>query len=210
MAPRKDTHKQPKAEAMADAEVMNAAVASNARGAPNVTAPRGRAVAIGRDGKPIWRTQTSTGDDPYALAKQYEPEGWAYEWKRETVRNQVDSQYHSGLHMNGGWTRVPHERHPGVFGSLEAKGGIICGDLGLWERPEVLHKEAMSDLKRAADEKMYRAKSERGLAAASAGIDVNTPQARANTFVRQAVDPTLQEDIAAARPAYDRSNMAID
>ncbi len=213
MAPRKAVKAEKQVEIHRsqdkdDAAVVNRLAAQNAQA--SAKAPPGRVTAIGRDGKPIWRTASMQTEDPYANAQEYAPEGWAYEWKRNSIHNKTEEAYHSQLMRAGGWSYVTHDRHPGVWGSMTAKGNIVVGDQVLMERPMALHLEAHRDEKRAADERMHRAKTERGLQAASSGVDPNTPAAKANTFVRQAVDPTLAEDMAAARPKYDRDNMSID
>lgn len=66
--------------------------------------------------------------------------------------------------------------------------------------------------KRAADEAMRRAKSERGLPAASAGINTQTVEARRASFVRQ--EQATAEDMAALaempRGGYDYDRQTID
>ncbi len=208
MPPRKAPNKQAQSEAMADAAVVNRMAVEAP--APRVQPPAGRAVAMGRDGKPIWRTATPQSEDAYARAQDLAPDGWVYEWKRNSIHNKTEEAYHSQLMRAGGWSYVTHDRHPGVWGSVEAKGNVIVGDQVLMERPLVLHIEALNEEKRAADERMRRAKTERGLQAASAGIDTNTPDARQATYVKQPYDPDLAQDVAAARPKYDRDNMSID
>lgn len=206
MPPRKQSKADAPHVQMAEAQVLNRMVEE-----PKVTRPpSGRAVAIGRDGKPIWRTASATGEDPYAMAKAYEPEGWVYEWKRYSIHNKIEEAYHSNLMRAGAWSFVTHETHPGIFGKMGATGIIIIGDQALMERPLSLHREAMADEKKTADERLRRAKTERGLQAASSGVDTNTPDARAATYVKQPYDPDLAQDIASAKPKYDRDNMTID
>jgi hypothetical protein len=168
--------------------------------------PAGRAVAIGRDGKEIYRqTSMGGGNDPFAIDPFLVPEGWVYEWKRYSIYGQVDYTHLSKLARVGRWTPVPAERHPGVFLPPDAKGPIIHDGLQLMERPLALHEEAMEEEKRAADGAMRRAKAERGLAAASPGIDTATPAARNATFVRteriNAEDRAAMESLP--RPTYE-------
>lgn len=179
---------------------------------PQFRAPPGRAVAIGRDGKPIYR-QTSLGsNDPYAIDPSIIPDGWVYEWKRYSIYNQVDHTHQAKLARVGRWTPVPAERHDGLFCEPGSKGSIIHDGLILMERPRVLHEEAMMEEKRAADAAMQRAKSERGLAPASAGVSTQTVEARRASFVRQ--ERATAEDMAAmadvARPGYDYDRQTID
>lgn len=175
--------------------------------------PNGRAVAVGRDGKPIYRQLTSNSNtDPYAIPPEIVEPGWVYEWKRYSVYNQVDHTNQATLSL-GGWTAVLAERHDGRFLPPGTKGPIIRDGLILMERPLVLHEEALRDEKRAADEKMRRAKSERGLAApAGSGISTDTPAARAASFVRQnaATAEDMQAMAELPRGQYEREQNTID
>lgn len=168
--------------------------AAPANNPPQFQAPHGRAVAVGRDGRPIYRN-TGAENDPYAIDPHIIPEGWVYEWKRYSIYNQVDNPYQAKLARVGGWTPVPAERHDGMFLPPGAKGSIIHDGLILMERPLVLHREALGEDKKNADAAMRKAKTERGLAPASAGISTNTAEARAATFVRQA--PLTADDMQA-------------
>ncbi len=172
----------------------------------------GRAITIGRDGKPLYR-QSNIGVDIFALAASVQPPGWVYEWKRYSVMNSPDYTYQAQIQRVGGWTPVPNDRHPGVWLPPDHKGAIIIDGLQLMERPVELHIEAMNEAKREADGRVKRAKVERGLQAASSGIDTNTPAARGASFVREGrlLDGGVGKDgktdadaIMEARPTYDR------
>ncbi len=176
-----------------------------------VRPPAGRAVAIGRDGKPIWRHAVIGGDDPYAIDPSIVPDDWVYEWKRYSIYGQIQTSYLTSLKRIGKWTEVLKESHDGMFDAPGIKGTIIHEGLILMERPWSLHKEAVDEEKNAANMALQRAKSERGLAPANSGIDVNTPAARGATFVKQ--ERLSQEDaqaLAENRPKYDYERQSID
>lgn len=196
---------------------QQAAVAPPAVPAPNViNIPQGRAVAIGRDGQPIWRHTPQGGADPYAIDPSIIPMDWVYEWKRYAVMNQVDHAYQASLARQGGWTPVMAERHDGVFLPLGSKGAIIINGLILMERPVELHNEAHSDEKRAADTVMKRARVERGLQVPGGvtGVSTETAAARQASFVNVSRAFASQEDkealAAIPKPAYDYERNTID
>ena len=196
------------------AQMQSAPVAAAPGGAPpEVRAPAGRAVALGRDGKPMWRQNTPGDSDPYASAAKYAPPGWTYEWKRYSIYNAPQATYQATIQRVGRWSPVQHEAHPGVFGAPGEKGAIIHEGLILMERPTALHMEAKREEQNLADEKVQRAKRERGLAPASAGIDTSSPEARAATFIKESralEDEHFMEDLSAAKPSYDRNVNTID
>ena len=187
-------------------------------------APRdGRAVVIGRDGKPIYRGvapgQASGQTDMYSIAAQYAPPGWVYEWKRYATLNQPDYTYQAQVKRVGGWAEVMNDRHPGVWLPPELKSAIIIDGLILMERPVELHREALMEQKAAADGAVRKAKTERGLQAASAGIDTSTPEARGASFVKEGrlLDGNVGRDgmtdadaIAQARPTYNYDRSSVD
>lgn len=181
---------------------------------PEVMAPAGRAVAIGRDGKPMWRQSVpGNGTDQFAAAASYAPQGWVYEWKRHSIYNSPQTTYQSTIQRVGRWSPVPADRHPGVFGPPDMKGSIIHDGLILMERPWALHEEAKNEEKRTADGEVNRAKRERGLTPASPGIATNTAAARDATFVKESralEDEHFMEDLSAAKPSYDRNVNTID
>lgn len=58
------------------------------------------------------------GVDEFYIDPADIPDGWAYEWKRETTLNQEDPSYQVHLARTG-WEPVPTDRHP----SYMPKGG---------------------------------------------------------------------------------------
>lgn len=174
-------------------------------------APMGRAVALGRDGKPIWRQVAINGEDPYAIDQSIVPDGWVYEWKRYSIYNQVQTSYQTSLQRIGKWTPVLKESHDGIFDSPGVKGTIIHEGLILMERPLSLHIEAQNEEKALTAEKTRRAKQDRGLAPANAGVSTTNQQARSATFIRQeALSLAEMEEVAANRPKYDYERQSID
>lgn len=184
---------------------------------PPVQAPPGRAVAIGRDGKPIWRNAPVGGADQFNVA-HLEPDGWKYEWKRYSVNGLVDHAYQAQLKRVGRWEPVLAENHDGVFLPPGSTGAIIIDGLILMERPRPLHDEAQRELKQAADEPMQKARRERGLQVPIAngvtGVSNDNAAARAASYVNVTRVHANADDMAALqeipRPAYDYERNTID
>lgn len=90
--------------------------------------------------------QADEGQDDFRTPKA--PDGWTYEWKRNTLFNQEDPAYMTSL-LRTGWEPVPAKRHPemmpiGAMKSIERKGMILM------ERPaEVTRKFEEADRRRA-------------------------------------------------------------
>jgi hypothetical protein len=181
-----------------------------------IQAPQGRAVALGRDGKPIWRNAAVGGADPYAIDPSIVPPGWVYEWKRYAVAGQVDHNYQAQLARVGRWIPVLAENHDGVFLPPGSKGSIIIDGLILMERPVELHNEARREMKADADSPMLRARKERGLQIPSGvtGVSTETAAAQQASFVNTTRVYANQEDVAALneipRQAYDYESNTID
>lgn len=149
---------------------------------PVHTAPPGRAVALGRDGKPTWRRVTES-DDPFFVDPSLIETGWTYEWKRYTTLNQPDPSYYAQLGQQG-WTPVPAERHPGVFLPPDAVGPVTRGGMILMERPLVLTEEARREQYQRAIDRLRIANRQHGQVGVAQG-DGRVELTRANTFVRQ-------------------------
>lgn len=159
--------------------------------------PKGRAVAIGRDGKPIWRRVTGNVDQ-YHVDPRIIPDGWTYEWKRETIYNEPDPAYQAELASNG-WTPVPAERHDGIFLPVGTTGAIRRGGLILMERPSILTEEARREDKRNADAALRSAYEVRGLMNADPGfVDFDHNGARKASFVNREVERAPSRDRAYA------------
>jgi hypothetical protein len=180
-----------------------------------VKPPAGRAVAIGRDGQPIWRHTSGLVTDNYAIDPALVPPGWVYEWKRYSVMGSVDHSYHAQL-ARVGWTPVLASVHDGVFLPPGTTGAIIRDGLILMERPMELHEEAQAEVKRAATDVMRKARSERGLQvpAGTAGVSTQTPEARGASYVNESRVFANKEDMEALsqipKAAYEYERNTID
>lgn len=205
LAARVSSNPRPASAPAAPAPVREAQLGAEIR------PPQGRAVALGRDGKPIWRQVAINGEDPYSIDPSLIPDGWIYEWKRYSIYNQVQASYQTSLQRIGKWTPVLKESHDGIFDAPGVKGTIIHEGLMLMERPLSLHVEAQNEEKALTAEKTRRAKQDRGLAAANTGVSTTNEQARSATFIRQeALSLAEMEEIAANRPKYDYERQSID
>jgi hypothetical protein len=94
------------------------------------------------------RGSMDDGVDEFYINPSDIPEGWSYEWKRQTLLGKEDPAYQVQL-ARGGWEAVPADRHPemmpiGNYANIERKGMILM------ERPATLTKEARDiELRRA-------------------------------------------------------------
>jgi len=79
------------------------------------------------------------GTDEYYIDPRIIPEGWSYEWKRESVYGQRDDTYQQSLKQSG-WEAVPHSRHADKFpkghGNVIERKGML-----LMERPALITDE---------------------------------------------------------------------
>ena len=103
--------------------------------------------------------------------------------------------------MNGHWTPVQHESHPGVFGPVTASGAIHYEGQILMERPVEVHKHFQNLEKNRADDKVRNARVQHGLSRVSSGVDPNTQAARQNSFVRS--QRVAVDDVPRASYNYD-------
>ena len=76
------------------------------------------------------------GQDELALDNIEIPEGWTYEWKRQTVYGKADPAYDTKLARTG-WETVPADRHPHMMPKGH-RGEISRDGLVLMERPKVV------------------------------------------------------------------------
>jgi len=66
------------------------------------------------------------------------PDGWSYEWKRETVYNAEDPSYTAELKRHG-WAPVPTSRHPEMMAAgTRGSDPIRRKGLMLMERPQAI------------------------------------------------------------------------
>jgi hypothetical protein len=76
------------------------------------------------------------GNDELALDQIDIPEGWTYEWKRQTVYGRSDPAYDTRLARTG-WEAVPADRHPSMMPKGH-RGEITRDGLVLMERPKAI------------------------------------------------------------------------
>jgi hypothetical protein len=76
------------------------------------------------------------GQDELALDNINVPDGWTYEWKRQTVYGKGDPAYDTKLARTG-WESVPADRHPSMMPKGH-RGEITRDGLILMERPKVI------------------------------------------------------------------------
>ncbi len=108
----------------------------------------------------------TTGEDKFHVDASVIPDGWVYQWKRDTVYNKPDAQYRTIIDR-GGWQNVPTERHPELMPPGSPDQYIHLDGLMLMERPkEVDDKVRARDLLAARNQ--VRAKEEQ-LASAPPG-----------------------------------------
>jgi len=155
--------------------------------------PKDRAVAVGRDGKPIWRKSFDT-EDRFHIPAGVVPDGWMYEWKRKSIFGQPDTTHQVNLQRNG-WTPVPASRHPGLWMPVDYPGAVEIDGLALMEIPMALYREAKRDEKRAADEAVRGSRKKMGMGYSSPVADPSSPEARRVSGVKiEAPVPVLNQN----------------
>lgn len=89
------------------------------------------------------------GPDKFFIPPEMVPDGWSYEWKKNTVYGQEDPAYEVSLARTG-WTPVPASRHPSLM-PANYKGETIDREgVRLYERPQEITDEVRRiDLRRA-------------------------------------------------------------
>lgn len=92
------------------------------------------------------------GTDKYFIDPDSIPEGWSYEWKRNTVYGKEDPSYQVGL-ARMGWEPVPASRHAS-FMPKDWKGEVIERDgMVLMERPQAVTDRIIAlERKKARDQ----------------------------------------------------------
>jgi hypothetical protein len=102
---------------------------------------RGRAIVIGRDGKPTSRM----GDNKIDKFAVQPPPGWSYQWLADEVLNAPQTASINDM-AEAGWTSVPQSRHPAI--------PVRQGGLRLVERPLVLTEEARREEMQMANDQL--------------------------------------------------------
>jgi hypothetical protein len=149
--------------------------------------PAGRAVAVGRDGKPVFRRQTNSTDQFYIPPEFIEP-GWSMEWKRCSLFGQPQSGY-IAENQNNGWAAVNTGRFPGYFlpETTDPNAPVIRGDLMLMERPLSLTEEARKEDRERAQAAVQNRMAQHGLQSKLAGLNGRIEEVRGKdgTFISQ-------------------------
>ena len=90
------------------------------------------------------------GNDKFAIDRDIIPDGWDYEWKRNTVLGKGDPAYETAL-ARSGWEPVPTGRHPQYMPHGTPGSAPIMRDGNiLMERPLELTQEAQRNALRQA------------------------------------------------------------
>lgn len=114
--------------------------------------PRARAAARAAQLRDHLGDGLGEGTDEFYIDPSIIPDGWSYEWKRETVLGQPDPSYQVALAQRG-WEPVPASRHPelvppGWTGAHIPRKGCL-----LMERPKEITDEVRAqDNRRARDQ----------------------------------------------------------
>lgn len=95
------------------------------------------------------RTVDGLSIDPKVI-----PDGFSYEWKRETCFNEPDLDHMTNLQENH-WRPVPASRHPHLMPEGKRDGAIRRKGLLLMERPSYLTKEARQEDYELAREQVH-------------------------------------------------------
>jgi hypothetical protein len=145
--------------AAADAE-------SQAESTQSESDPRTRAAARAAQLREHLGDGLGEGTDEFYIDPAIIPDGWSYEWKRETVLGQPDHSYQVTLAQRG-WDPVPASRHPqlvppGWTGAHIPRKGCL-----LMERPKEITDEVRAQDNRRAREQVRQ--KEQQLGAAPAG-----------------------------------------
>jgi hypothetical protein len=77
------------------------------------------------------------------------PDGWSYEWKRQSVYGQEDPSYQIRL-ASDGWTAVPASRHPEMMPLNSNEATIMRDGCVLMECPtEIVDERKANELRKA-------------------------------------------------------------
>jgi len=126
------------------------------------------------------------GVDEFFVDPSIIPEGWTYEWKRQSILGQEDATHQIHL-ARMGWEAVPARRHPGMMPASWTKGTIERKGMILMERPTEVVEEARRIQNKAAKDQV-RAKEAQ---------------------IAGAPDGTMTRDHAQTRPKINKSFEAI-
>ena len=92
------------------------------------------------------------GEDKFYIDPRVIPDGWSYEWRRDTVLGKGDPSYQVSL-ARSGWETVPPARHPEMMPMGWPGGRIEREGLVLMERPaEITARMKAIELRRAREQ----------------------------------------------------------
>lgn len=135
--------------------------------------------------------RTSRRQDKFHIDPRLIPDGWSYEWKRESVYGQPDPDHQVNLRANH-WRPVPVERHPnlmppGATGAIKKDGQVLM------ERPAYLtHDAQMEDYQIAMDQV---AKKEAQVGITPQGhFSREHPSAQRQSYIRRGYGPLTADD----------------
>jgi hypothetical protein len=168
--------------------------------------PHGRAVALDRDGNPIYRRRDNT-EDMYHVPEELKEQGWDYQWNRVSVLGQEDT----GAVINdreNGWRPISASREgfAGRFMPDGHKGPIQRGGLELCERPMALSLESRREDRQNANAQRRHNRQQFGLPSVPEGFDDSHPSL--NRFGKG--KPGVKTDFEGAPRAEGKYQMAID
>lgn len=103
----------------------------------------------GRDGEILSLKGDEYGDSLSIPGREI-PDGWAYQWVRESVLGNSDKTYSNVLPAQAnGWRAVPQARHPHT--EVNQRGLVLC------ERPRPMHDYAQDlQVRKALEQKQIR------------------------------------------------------
>lgn len=145
-----------------------------------------------KTGETFVRDFVQTSDSPYHIPRELIPEGWVYQWCRESTAGEPDLANMARLKRNG-WREVPENRHP--------EYPIRLDGLLLMECPETFVEQSRREERMKAKMELEVGKKPRNESLKPGYFDQDAPSARGANFVRtgrpEAIDPSL-------RPVYSR------
>src|ERR1700744_3183776 len=122
-------------------------------GAPTQEDPRARAARRALELREHMGGNMDDGVDKFYIDPRVIPDGWSYEWKRQSILGKEDPSYQVSL-AHRGWEAVPRTRHPEMMPdnyrgeTIEREGQILM------ERPKEITDEVVSIEKRKAREQV--------------------------------------------------------
>jgi hypothetical protein len=155
---------------------------------------QGRVQVTNRAGEVVSRSSAQSGVDQFHVPPGIIPQGWSWEWKRESVNGMTEPSYIAEM-TQVGWEPVMAESYPGVFQPASMPGPIRRKGLMLMERRIELTHEASRDEKRRADERVGNSIRKHG--ALNTQGSQTEALGRAHSYIKQSTEYDV-------RPPLDR------